>query len=90
MDAVLKKELGSIYTDVPGFDETYFGGVEGLKDAGAAVFSRCKEGYDPPYVDEIGWRGWPESAEEKQVLGWLITMIDKLRGIATEEALETG
>ena len=89
MDAVLKKELGSIYTDVPGFDETYFGGVKGLREAGAAVFSRCKEGDNSPYVDEIGWRDWPESAEEKQVLGWLITMIDKLRGIATEEALTT-
>lgn len=52
MDAVLKNELGSIYTDVPGFDEAYFGGVEGLKEAGAAVFSRCKEGDNAPYLDE--------------------------------------
>ena len=89
MDAVLKNELGSIYTDVPGFDEAYFGGVEGLKEAGAAVFSRCKEGDNAPYLDEVGWRDWPESAEENRVLGWLITMVDKFREIATEKAFTT-
>ncbi|PKY05935.1 hypothetical protein P168DRAFT_250930 [Aspergillus campestris IBT 28561] len=88
IDAVLREELGSIYTDVPGFDGAYFA-VEGLEEAAAAVFRRLQEGDDPVFVDKTGWQGWPEPAEEKQVLAWLITMVDKINGIATEEAFTT-
>lgn len=88
IDAVLRGELGSLYTDVPGFDEAYFA-VEGLKEAAAAVFRRLKEGDDSVYADQVGWQGWPEPAEEKQILAWLITMVDKINEVAIEEALTT-
>ncbi|KAB8213788.1 hypothetical protein BDV33DRAFT_49016 [Aspergillus novoparasiticus] len=44
IDPVLKEELSSIYTDVPGFEEALFGGVKDLEKAGTAVFHRFIEG----------------------------------------------
>ncbi|KAE8355970.1 hypothetical protein BDV28DRAFT_11660 [Aspergillus coremiiformis] len=85
IDAVLKEELGSIYTDVPGFDEAYFGCVKDLHKAGTAVFHRCIEGDDSLYNETVGWRDWPQSAEEKQVLDWLVTKIEKFNEVATKE-----
>lgn len=41
-DAVLQEELGPIYTGVPGFYETYFGGIKDLGQVGAAVFRNKK------------------------------------------------
>ncbi|PLB47088.1 hypothetical protein P170DRAFT_511741 [Aspergillus steynii IBT 23096] len=82
--AMLEDELGSIYTDVPGFDEAYFGTVDGLQEVAAVVFSKLKDGDDFLYYDETGWIGWPELAEEKQVLDWLIKIIDTIKRIATE------
>jgi hypothetical protein len=59
VDNVLKEELGPLYVGIPGF----FRGVEGLKEASAAVFKKCKEGDNPLYADKGGWRDWPKSAE---------------------------
>lgn len=84
VDAVLKEELGSIYIGVPGFYEAYFSAIEGLEEAGATVFRRCQEGHNPLFT-ENGWRDWPESATEREVLDWLSSSVDKLRDMATEE-----
>ncbi|KAE8397967.1 hypothetical protein BDV37DRAFT_276489 [Aspergillus pseudonomiae] len=84
IDPVLKEELGSIYTDVPGFEEAFFGGVEDLEKAGTAVFHRSIEGDDPLYRETAGWRDWPQSAQEKQVLDWLVTKVERFYEIATE------
>ncbi|GMG12505.1 unnamed protein product [Aspergillus oryzae] len=84
IDPVLKKELGSIYTDVPGFEEAFFGGVKDLEKAGTAVFHRFIEGDDPLYRETAGWRDWPQSAEEKQVLDWLVAKVERFYEIATE------
>jgi hypothetical protein len=85
VDDVLKEELGSIYVNVPGFYEAYFGDVDGLEEAGAAVYRRCREGDSPLFSEEIGWHDWPNNAKEKEVLGWLTTQVDLLRNIAIEE-----
>ena len=84
IDPVLKEELGSIYTDVPGFEEAFFGGVEDLEKAGTAVFHGFIEGDDPLYREIAGWRDWPQSAEEKQVLDWLVAKVERFYEIATE------
>ncbi|OJJ75837.1 hypothetical protein ASPBRDRAFT_51544 [Aspergillus brasiliensis CBS 101740] len=83
-DAVLKKELGSIYTDVPGFDEAYFGAVEGLKEVAAVVFDKLMEHDGLLYDDKIGWHGWPENAEKQRVLEWLTAAVGKIRSLAAE------
>lgn len=87
MDALLKNELGSIYTDVPGFDEAYFGGVESLR---ALLFSVGVNKMTTLHILTrlVGGIG-PSLHEENKVLDWLITMVDKFRGIATEEAFTT-
>lgn len=77
VDAVLKEELGAMmYADIPGFYEKYFGTIEWLEPAAQAVFAKCKEGEDPFYSEETGWRGWPEGAKELDVLQWLSALID--------------
>ncbi|KAH1912923.1 hypothetical protein KXW47_006564, partial [Aspergillus fumigatus] len=85
VDDVLKEELGSIYVNVPGFYEAYFGDVDGLEEASAAVYRRCREGDSPLFSEESGWHDWPSNAKEKEVLGWLTTQVDLLRNIAIEE-----
>ncbi|KKK17119.1 hypothetical protein ARAM_006192 [Aspergillus rambellii] len=84
VDAVLKGELGSIYVGVSGFYEAYFGGLEGLEDAAATVFRRCHDGHNPLFTDK-GWRNWPETAKEKEVLDWLSAWVDSIRNIANEQ-----
>ncbi|KAB8069840.1 hypothetical protein BDV29DRAFT_182013 [Aspergillus leporis] len=84
VDAVLKEELGSIYIGVRGFYEAYFGGIEGLEEAGAAVFRKCQEGANPLFTED-GWRSWPESAKERNVLDWLAPLVKDLRDLAVEE-----
>ncbi|KAI2886718.1 hypothetical protein CBS63078_10890 [Aspergillus niger] len=43
IDAMLEEDLDSIFTDVPGFDEAYFGAVEGLKEVAAVVFNKLRK-----------------------------------------------
>jgi len=67
MDYILKEELGSLYMGIPSLYKVFFGGVEGLKEASAAVFKKCKEGDNPLYT-KSGWRDWPKSAKQDNVL----------------------
>ncbi|KAE8371981.1 hypothetical protein BDV26DRAFT_286337 [Aspergillus bertholletiae] len=67
VDAVLEKELGSIYIGIPNFGDVFFC-IEGLKEAAATVFQRCQEGDSPLFTAYCGWQTWPESAKEREVL----------------------
>ena len=89
MDDVLKEELGSMYVGVPGFYETFFGDVGGLEPAAKAVFKRCREGDNPLYCEGSGWRGWPEGATEKDVLGWFAQLNGQLMDFAEQCQLVT-
>ena len=51
MDPILKGELKQIYVNVPDFDETFFGGVVGLKPGVEAVFKNCKRGKTSDKLD---------------------------------------
>ncbi|KAL2005522.1 hypothetical protein VTN00DRAFT_2733 [Thermoascus crustaceus] len=82
---VLREELGSIYVGIPGFYDAFFGGVEGLEAAGAAVFGKCKEGDDPLYSDKGGWQDWPKSAKENEVLEWLSGKVRLFGDFARDE-----
>jgi hypothetical protein len=88
VDTILKEELGSIYIGIPDFYDAYFGNVDGLEEAGAAVLRRCKEGHRSLY-DGNGWRDWPEGAREKDVLDWLSTLVNVVRELATDEGFTT-
>lgn len=87
IDVVLKEELGDIYVGIPGFFEAFFGEVAGLVSAAQAVFDKCKEGDNPLYREESGWRGWPEGAKERDVLSWFASLIDQLLDLAEEHQL---
>ncbi|PLB49113.1 hypothetical protein P170DRAFT_455861 [Aspergillus steynii IBT 23096] len=90
VDAMLKEELKSIYVGVQGFYEAYFGDIDGLEEAGAAVFRRCQEGQSPLFTKN-GWRDWPENAKEGDVLDWLSTWIRHIRmGSTADRKLDIG
>jgi len=55
VDYILKKELGPLYIGIPGLYKAFFRGVEGLKEASAAVFKKYKKGDNSLYA-EGGWR----------------------------------
>jgi len=76
MDDVLREELGSIYIGIPEFHEAVFGKIQGLKETAEAVFQRCKEGKIPLYHQDVGWRGWPKGAQEKDVLKWIAERVE--------------
>ncbi|KAL7778319.1 hypothetical protein CFE70_004998 [Pyrenophora teres f. teres 0-1] len=82
VDKELKIELENIYTDVPGFSETFFEDVQGLEPAAQAVFDKCMEGDSPLFGVESGWQGWPEGAQESKVLNWLVSLTDRLVNLA--------
>ena len=48
--------------------------MEGLKEASAAVFKKCKEGDNLLYT-KGGWRDWPKSTKEYRVLKWFNKLI---------------
>jgi hypothetical protein len=56
VDNVLKEELGPLYVRIPSLYKAFFRGVEGLKEASAVVFKKCKEGDNPLYTEKGGWR----------------------------------
>nr|ODN85929.1 hypothetical protein L203_04428 [Cryptococcus depauperatus CBS 7841] len=66
---VIESELGQLRDGLSGFHATFFGSVEGLETAAAAVFQSCTSGSDPLFRD--GWKGWPTNANEDAVL-WLL------------------
>lgn len=76
VDRVLKLELGSVYVGLPGFRETYFGGIAGLDAASRAVFRKCTEGDNPLFNQ--GWSGWPRDANQDGVLCWFADLSEKL------------
>ena len=53
---------------IPGLYKAFFRGVEGLKEASAAVFKKYKEGDNPLYTEKGGWRNWPKDTKERRVL----------------------
>ena len=55
IDNVLKEELGPLYVGISSLYKAFFKGVEGLKEASAVVFKKCKEGNNPLYA-KGGWR----------------------------------
>lgn len=77
VDGVLKAELGlCVHVGVPRFYEAFFGEIEGLETAAAAVFMNCQKGNNPLYNQELGWRDWPQRAQEKDVLKWLAELVE--------------
>ena len=67
MDDILKKELGPLYIGIPGLYKAFFKRVKGFKEVSAIVFKKCKEGDNPLYA-EGGWRNWPKSTEQDNIL----------------------
>ncbi|KKZ65096.1 hypothetical protein EMCG_01336 [[Emmonsia] crescens] len=76
IDNVLKEELGELHVDIPGFFDAYFKDIPHLDAAARAIFNKCKDVSNPLYDEEGGWRDWPEHAAEKDVLKWLVNVID--------------
>ncbi|KAL2809727.1 hypothetical protein BJX63DRAFT_434895 [Aspergillus granulosus] len=83
-DNILKEELSSVYIDVPGFHDAFFGQIQGLQDTAAAVFAKCKEGENPLFTEDIGWCDWPADAKEKDVIDWLRELVYQLKNLAVE------
>ena len=54
MDNILKEELGPLYVGIPSLYKAFFRGVEGLKEASAAVFKKYKEGDNLLYANNGG------------------------------------
>ncbi|KAL6239577.1 hypothetical protein BDW75DRAFT_250426 [Aspergillus navahoensis] len=83
-DGILKEELGPIYIGVPGFHDAFFGQVKGLRDTAATVYAKCKEGPEPLFREDNGWKHWPVNAKEKDVLEWLSGQVHLLHDLAVE------
>ncbi|KAF6835411.1 hypothetical protein CMUS01_05785 [Colletotrichum musicola] len=83
VDGILKEELGTMYVGLPGFRDAYFGGVVGLEAASKQFFAQCLHGSDPFFQD--GWKGWPQDANESNVLEWLMDFVKKLAVFNTQK-----
>ncbi|KAL2786388.1 hypothetical protein BJX66DRAFT_32626 [Aspergillus keveii] len=79
VDTVLKEELGSIYVDVQNFSDVFFGDINGLEAASSTIMRRCTEGDKPMYNESTGWRDWPSTTQEKEVLQWLTRTVNAFR-----------
>ena len=42
--------------------------MEGLKKANVTIFKKCKKGDNPLYTNKGGWRDWPKSIKQDNVL----------------------
>lgn len=78
VDGVLKEELGFMHVGLHNFHETFFGDVADLKTASKTFFGSCVEGGDPLFVLDDGWRGWPDNAQQDDVLIWFANFCDEL------------
>ncbi|KAL7794353.1 serine/threonine-protein kinase Sgk2 [Trichoderma ceciliae] len=88
IDPVLKRELGDIHINVPGFHKRYFGGVPNLEAISEAVFQMCTSSDDPLF--ERGWIKWPNDAKQDDVLDWFLDIAAKFEEFAKEHSsLET-
>ncbi|KAK2732850.1 hypothetical protein FQN57_002462 [Myotisia sp. PD_48] len=85
VDGVLSSEMGTMYVGLPLY-ETFFGDIDWLVPAAQAVFETCKEGEEPLYSEDVGWRGWPAGAKEKDVLEWLVKLINRFINSFEEHA----
>ncbi|KAL2826014.1 hypothetical protein BJY01DRAFT_151358 [Aspergillus pseudoustus] len=90
VDTVLKEELGSIYVDVQNFTEIFFGDIDGIDVASATIMRRCTEGDKPLYSDSTGWRDWPSTTQEKEVLQWLTMTVNLFREYLRETDVDHG
>ena len=68
MDYILKEELGPLYIGIPKLYKAFFRGVKGLKEASTTIFKKCKEGDNLLYTNKGGWRNWPKSAKQDNIL----------------------
>jgi len=84
VDNILKEELGPLYVGIPSLYKVFFREVEGLKETSAVIFKKCKEGDNPLYTEKGGWRDWPKSAEQDNVLEWFNNLIGSFLGFAEE------
>jgi protein kinase-like protein len=83
-DDVLKEELGTMYVGIPEFFEAKFGEVIGLKPTAKVVFEKCKDGDEPIYRKNEGWRKWPHDANEPDVLHWFAGLSSQITTLADE------
>ncbi|KAK6859033.1 hypothetical protein PG995_004886 [Apiospora arundinis] len=82
VDGVLKEELGPLYVGLQDLQTVFFGGIADLDTASEATFKKCQDGETPLFDD--GWQGWPEDANEKDVLQWFADASNKLAEFAEE------
>ncbi|RYP24006.1 hypothetical protein DL767_008680 [Monosporascus sp. MG133] len=82
VDKILRSELGPLYIGLPRFREVFFGRVTGLETASEAVFKKYSEKSNPLFKE--GWRGWPNNANQDDVLSWFADLNDKLAGLAKD------
>jgi hypothetical protein len=68
VDYILKEKLGPLYIEIPGLYKVFFRGVKGLKEISTTIFKKCKEGDNPLYTKKGGWRNWPKSTEQDNIL----------------------
>jgi hypothetical protein len=90
VDTVLKEELGSIYVDVQNFADVFFGDINGIEAASATIMQRCTEGDKPMYNEPTGWRDWPSTTQEKEVLQWLTGTVNLFREHLRETDIDHG
>ena len=69
---------------IPSLYKAFFRGVEGLKEASAAVFKKCKEGDNLLYANKGGWYNQPKSVEQDNILEWFNNLIKLFLGFIEE------
>ncbi|KAJ2988387.1 hypothetical protein NUW58_g4001 [Xylaria curta] len=77
MDKILRDELGVMYVDVPNFHEAFFGYIPNLKIASTEIFQNFTD-ETPPRFQEGCWTGWPENANQNNVLAWLADLCGQI------------
>jgi hypothetical protein len=83
VDNVLKEELGPFYIGIPGLYKAFFKRVKGLKEVNTIIFKKCKEGDNLLYA-KGGWRDWPKSIEQDDVLELFNSLIGSFLGFIVE------
>ena len=68
---------------IPNLYKAFFREVEGLKEASATIFKKCKERDNPLYT-KGGQRNWPKSAKQDNVLVQFNNLIKLFLGFVEE------
>ncbi|PYH32828.1 protein kinase family protein [Aspergillus neoniger CBS 115656] len=76
IDQLLHAEIGPLYVGIPQFHAAFFGCESGLQEASRVVFQKM-------------WEGWPENANQEDVLTWFSDLTDKLAGLSEDYRLES-